>query len=183
MTSGVEFTPHEVVTKKARMLEWLLNSTHGNFTNAAEFVGISRGTVYQWLEADPQFAIDMKKARAKGSESGIDFVEGKLMDAIKEGNVTAMIFFLKCMGKDRGWIDRVMMSFDKENPLNLTVTHDATREFRQMLSALAAGKTGSGPVTIEMAQPSATQSGDADGELARLVDNGGTRLGQDPNGS
>ena len=137
MTSGVAFSPDEVFQKKRTMIALLEEATHGTFTGVSDQVGISRQTLYNWLEDDAQFAVDMKKARASSGQTGVDHVESKLMDAINSGNVTAMIFYLKCMGKDRNWIDQFMMSFDKQNPLQVTVTHDASREFRQMLSALA----------------------------------------------
>ena len=39
-------------------------------------------------------------------EDTLDFVESKLMKAIDDGNVTAMIFFLKTRGKSRGYSER-----------------------------------------------------------------------------
>ena len=36
----------------------------------------------------------------------LDLAEERLFDLIKEGNVTAIIFYLKCQGKGRGYIER-----------------------------------------------------------------------------
>ena len=39
-------------------------------------------------------------------ENTLDFVESKLMKAIDDGNLTAIIFFLKTRGKSRGYSER-----------------------------------------------------------------------------
>ena len=43
---------------------------------------------------------------AAARETAIDHVESKLMGAIDDGNVTAIIFFLKTQGKSRGYTER-----------------------------------------------------------------------------
>jgi hypothetical protein len=40
-------------------------------------------------------------------ESNIDIAESKLMELIGKGQPSAIIFFLKCLGKDRGYVERV----------------------------------------------------------------------------
>jgi hypothetical protein len=39
-------------------------------------------------------------------EMGLDFAESKLMKKISDGNLLAIMFYLKCQGQQRGWIDR-----------------------------------------------------------------------------
>ena len=39
-------------------------------------------------------------------ESSVDLAESKLIEAIKDGNLTAIIFFLKTQGKSRGYSER-----------------------------------------------------------------------------
>lgn len=39
-------------------------------------------------------------------ENTTDFVENALLSAIKDGNVTAMIFYLKTQAKARGYVER-----------------------------------------------------------------------------
>jgi hypothetical protein len=40
-------------------------------------------------------------------EVNIDFVESKLMELINKGQPSAIIFFLKCQGKERGYVERL----------------------------------------------------------------------------
>ncbi len=63
---------------------------------------ISRQTFYRWRKEDPAFAEALTEAR----ESLLDFVEAKLMKQIDESNLTAIIFFLKCQAKKRGYVER-----------------------------------------------------------------------------
>lgn len=126
MTSGIEFTPEQVVEKKAKMIAWLEESVKGTFTQACAIVNIARKTGYNWREEDEEFLKAIDEARAKANESGLDFIEGKIMQLINEGNVVATIFALKCLGKSRGWIERHDMNF---NHLDIKVTYESSREY------------------------------------------------------
>lgn len=71
-------------------------------TEIASRLGCSRKCVYSWLDRDP----GIKEAFEQEKESTLDLAEEKLIEQIKEGNLTAIIFFLKCRGKNRGYIER-----------------------------------------------------------------------------
>ena len=86
-------------TKKENMLKALEKSL-GVVTTACKKANVGRRTFYDWLEKDPEF----KKAVQEFQDVAIDTVESKLYDLIKEGNVTATIFYLKTKGKKRGEI-------------------------------------------------------------------------------
>ena len=72
-----------------------------NMTATASAIGIARRTLVRWREGDPE--LDAKLKDVEGSL--IDFSESKLMEAIQEGNLTAIIFHLKTKGKTRGYIE------------------------------------------------------------------------------
>jgi len=57
--------------------------------------GISRKTFYRWKEKDPKFAEKANEIQEAEKEKMDDYVEGKLFQEIKEGNITAIIFYLK----------------------------------------------------------------------------------------
>ena len=79
-----------------------LESSFGNVTIACRNTGIARATFYKWLNDDEVF----KKKVDEVNESAIDYVEHSLMRLIKEGNPTAIIFYLKTKGKNRGYVER-----------------------------------------------------------------------------
>ena len=62
------------------------------FAEATQKVGISRSLEWCERKANDVYAEKIETAK----ELRIQSVEGKLYDLCKEGNITAIIFFLKC---------------------------------------------------------------------------------------
>lgn len=83
------------------MIEALKKSL-GVVSSACEEVGISRRTHYNWLNDDEEY----KRKIEEIDDYCIDFAESALFKKIKEGDNTAIIFFLKTKGKKRGYIER-----------------------------------------------------------------------------
>lgn len=79
-----------------------ITDAKGLLTVAARRLGCSRQTVYNYMEKHEA----IREAYNDANESNIDFVENKLMMAINNDNTTAIIFFLKTKGKDRGYVER-----------------------------------------------------------------------------
>lgn len=96
MSIGTEQTEHN---KKAMLRA--LEQSLGVVTTACKIVGIGRTTHYMWLEQDDEY----KKAVDEIQDVTIDFAESQLHKQIKDGNVSATIFFLKTKGKKRGYIE------------------------------------------------------------------------------
>lgn len=48
----------------------------------------------------------LKNAVIEGRNSRLDFAESKLDQNINNGDTTAIIFLLKTLGKDRGYVER-----------------------------------------------------------------------------
>lgn len=88
-----------------------------NITRACEFIGISRKTYYRWLENDDT---DFAKKLDECREEKIDFLESALLKKVQQGNVVAIIFALKCLGKSRGYIE--------EQQVNVEVRPQLTKE-------------------------------------------------------
>ena len=84
---------------------------------AARDLDCTRQTVDDYIERHKAVA----DAYDEANESNIDFVENKLMMAINDGNITAMIFFLKTKGKHRGYVElreHSIRSFEKSIDLS-----------------------------------------------------------------
>ena len=73
----------------------------GNLTAAAARLGISRPTIYERKEKNPEIQAALDNAR----ESTLDDVEHVLHQKAKDGEAWAVCFFLKTQGKRRGYVE------------------------------------------------------------------------------
>lgn len=78
-----------------------LVQTLGVVTRAATIAGITARAHYHWMAEDE----DYQEAVRQIKETTLDFFEDALYQAIKDKNVTAIIFALKTQGKKRGYIE------------------------------------------------------------------------------
>lgn len=62
---------------------------------ACEKAGVGRATYYRWRKEDADFAQQSDQALQDGSLLVNDMAESQLMSAIKDKNMTAIIFWLK----------------------------------------------------------------------------------------
>ncbi|MFC1622611.1 phBC6A51 family helix-turn-helix protein [Patescibacteria group bacterium] len=67
---------------------------------ACKQVGIARSTFYRWKEEDKNFAEQVEKALEEGQSNISGLAESKLISAIKDQNMTGIIFWLKHHHKD-----------------------------------------------------------------------------------
>jgi len=95
--------------KKAEMIKALEKSL-GIVTSACKQVGIDRTTHYRWLQEDE----DYKKVVNDLKDVTLDFAETYLHKAVQEGNITAIIFMLKTLGKKRGYVERQEIQHDTD---------------------------------------------------------------------
>lgn len=79
---------------------------------------MSRSTYHEWLKNDEDFAQECKNIE----ESLIDFAESQLMKNIKDGKEVSLIFFLKCKGKKRGYIEK--SEIEVSGQLGVTIKDD-----------------------------------------------------------
>lgn len=87
-------------THKKAMIEALTKSL-GIVTTACKAINIERSTFYDWYNTDEDF----KKQVDEIGNVALDFAESKLHKKIESGDTTAIIFYLKTKGKNRGYIE------------------------------------------------------------------------------
>lgn len=103
--------------KKQALMIQALKSNGMNVADACRAVGVTRSTHYLWMDTSDTY----KKEVEDVSESLIDFVETHLIKAIKKGNITAMIFYLKTRAKHRGYVESTEIRADLTNDLVLNI--------------------------------------------------------------
>lgn len=97
----MSYTKQQTALKKKEMIKALVKSL-GIVTLACEKVGIERSTHYDWLKAD----IEYKTLVEDIGDVALDFAESMLHKQIQDKDTAATIFYLKCRGKKRGYIER-----------------------------------------------------------------------------
>ncbi len=102
-----------------------IRKTHGFLTHAAKKIGIT----YQCLRNRIKLSSKLQRAVDSIQEKKLDFSESQLEKKIMQGNLTAIIFHLKCKGKERGYIERVntFISSPKNNE-DESVLKDTSRQ-------------------------------------------------------
>jgi hypothetical protein len=89
-------------------VEVALRRSAGVITSAAQILEQAYGTcsprtLRYYVAKYPR----LKKAIYEAIETNLDLAESKLVSGISEGNMTAIIFYLKTKGKHRGYVQRV----------------------------------------------------------------------------
>lgn len=95
MSHKQRYTPDQVAEA--------VTKSRGILTGAAQALGCSRQTVDNYVKRHKK----VRDAYDNARETTIDFVETKLLKNIDSGDTTAMIFFLKTIGRSRGYVERV----------------------------------------------------------------------------
>jgi len=135
-TNGTNGNGKKRTETAARIIK-ALKETNGLLTMAAARSGIGYRTVCRYVAEYPS----VKEAAQDAKEAMLDYAEGKLYSKIKDGDNTAIIFYLKTQGKARGYIERQ----DIGNPEgeSFKVEHDAKPKLLAELARFAArtGKT------------------------------------------
>ena len=123
----------KLTIKKDAMLQALTNSL-GNVTEAAAAIGMSRETHYAWLKDDPEYsaavaslknvALDFAESQLKklmeGAERQALTHDGEIVTIKDAPNTSAIIFYLKTQGKQRGYIERQELSTEIKS-INITI--------------------------------------------------------------
>lgn len=102
---AVRVTPDEV--------EKALQATGGFLSLAAQRLGCNYKTVARRIAASPR----LQEALREISDKKLDMAEAALTKAINAGESWAVCFFLKCKGKQRGYVERSEITGRDGGPL------------------------------------------------------------------
>lgn len=79
-----------------------ITQSHGILAAAARRLKVSRTAVYKATKRHPTLKTVLDDARAEV----LDLAESRLFEAVNAGNLTAVIYLLSTLGKDRGYVTR-----------------------------------------------------------------------------
>lgn len=124
---------------KAQDVADAITKSKGMITYAAKMLGCNRSTVHSYVNNFEVCREAVDDARA----GMLDNAELQLANQIQDGNITAIIFYLKTIGKHRGYIERhdigLAISPDTlklANELGISES-DIVREFEALIRAEA----------------------------------------------
>jgi len=97
-----------------------------NVSAACKKLKITRACYYKWLK-EKRFAAQVSDAK----EELIDFVETKLIQQVNNNNLGAICFYLKCQGKQRGYIEKLQVGINpddtKPKPIKIEIVAEDGR--------------------------------------------------------
>lgn len=108
---------------------------------ACERAGVPRSTFYRWRKDDAEFQNDCEVALEQSSAIINDMAESQLINAIKNQNMTAIIFWLKHHHK--AYETRIAVKGKLEFEQK-TLTHEQEELIKKALQMLRLNKTSKG---------------------------------------
>ncbi len=112
-----------------------LRQSAGIRSGAAKLLGCAPNTIKNYIDRHPGLA----EVEAEILDVNLDVAETKLQTAIREGNLTAIIFYLKCKGKERGYTERSQIEGPDGGPVPVkpdmsALTDDDLKKLREIIS-------------------------------------------------
>ena len=94
-----------------------VRNAQGNITAAARGLGISRTTLYKFINNHAT----VKSALRESRETMLDNAESVLYKKVLEGEAWAVCFFLKTQGKSRGYVERQEITGAEGKPVVIAI--------------------------------------------------------------
>ena len=107
-----KFTPEDIIGA--------LEQSRGLIAPAARALGCSRATIRSYIDEYAEVA----QAKLDQREAVTDMAENALYAAILRGEGWAICFYLKCMAKDRGYVERAEVSGPGGKPVSIKLVYD-----------------------------------------------------------
>lgn len=138
MKLGVGYTPEETLRQKLAVLESCRGGESFNLTEACKKTGVSHWQAWKWLKNDPDFTSAWEDAKEAAKDRLLDACELMLRQNILQGDNTAMIFYMKTIGRLRGYQERVQVDTTVKHEID--ITEAAKRIAFAMNQAIDAGE-------------------------------------------
>ena len=87
---------------KDKHIEEALIKSGGFVSQTAKMLGVTSQAIYLRLKKSPE----LQAVKEAIEEAYLDLAESKLISQVNEGNLGAICFYLKCKGKQRGYVER-----------------------------------------------------------------------------
>ena len=132
---------------------------------ACEKASIGRSTFYRWKKEDQEFSTAVESAINSGADLVSDMAESKLVSSIKEGNMTAIMFWLK--NRHKSYATKLeMVNSGKPVIEQLTPEQEAIVQKALELATFTLPEDGSGQKPTTDSQPQASSSSGHDPSLS-----------------
>lgn len=92
-----------------------IQEANGMLTVAAKKLGVGRSAIHEMAKRHPEIQEAINETR----ERMVDFAENKLFEKISQGEIVAILFYLKTIGKSRGYVER--QEVDNSGSLEITI--------------------------------------------------------------
>jgi len=100
-----------------KQIEHALISSGGFISHAAKKLNVCHSSISERVTKSPR----LQKVRDDTKEQNLDLAETKLLSAVKEGAPWAICFYLKCQGKQRGYVERQEVVGADNKPIKISV--------------------------------------------------------------
>lgn len=94
-----------------------LKSKQGFVTLAAKALNVTPQAIYKRIRTNKT----IERAVEEIKESHLDFAESQLLRKIKSEDLGAICFYLKCKGKDRGYIEKAQIEHSTKEGQSLGI--------------------------------------------------------------
>jgi len=96
-----------------KQIEEALIKNGGFISRAAKKLNVTPQAIYKRVKNNKR----LQEVKRNVEESNLDLAEDQLLKKIKDGNLGAICFYLKCKGKNRGYIETQTPGMDDLPPL------------------------------------------------------------------
>lgn len=118
---------------KIEQVQNAILKANGLISVAAKLLNCDNQTIYNYIKEFPQLKDTLQEARNKT----LDLAENKLFELINEKDKTAIIFFLKTIGRSRGYIERFENVVSKgDNEFDIPKTPKQLAAYKAFIKAM-----------------------------------------------